>query len=173
MTTQNSHTISSKSSPEFQNKHKAPALMIPLMKMPLIFYRIGLGWMLGKRFMQLTHSGRISGKTYHTVLAVLQFDEKSREIWVVCPWNESNWYHNIQKKPAMEVQIGMVRFKPEQRTLSSEEIAAVFIEFRHNHPIFSRIVARIPGWDIESSYDEFLVLAQSLHGFVFKPQLIL
>ena len=154
---------------------KAPAFMLPFMKLPLIFYRLGLGWLLGKRFMRLTHVGRKSGKVYHTVLAVLRFDEKTHAIFAVSPWSESSWYRNIQANPALEVEtgdirFGRVRYAPVQRSLMSEEIAELFIEFRTQYPIFSRVVARIPGWQIDSSYDEFLTLARTLRGIAFYPQ---
>lgn len=153
-----------------RNGQKAPTFMLPFMKMPLILYRLGMGWMFGKRLMLLTHKGCRSGKVYQTVLAVLRFDKKTREIFVVSPWSASNWYHNIQAAPAVEVETCRVRYAPIQRTLSPEEIASLFIEFRQQNPIFSRMVARIPGWNIDSSHDEFLALAQSLHGVVFRPR---
>ncbi len=143
--------------------------MIPFMKMPLILYRLGLGRMLGKRFMLLTHKGRRSGKVYRTVLAVLRFDEKTGEVLAVSPWSASNWYRNIQATPALEVETGGVRFAPTQRDLSPEEIAALFIEFRNEHSIFSRMVGRIPGWKIDSTYEEFLALARTLRGVAFYP----
>lgn len=155
---------------QIQGKQKPPAFMIPFMKMPLFLYRLGLGCTFGKRFMQLTHVGRRSGKIYHTVLAVLRYDKQTREIMVVSPWSESHWHHNIQASPALEVEIGGVRYTPVQRSLSPEEIAALFIEFRNQHPIFSRMVARIPGWKIDSTYDEFLVLAHTLRGVAFQPK---
>jgi deazaflavin-dependent oxidoreductase (nitroreductase family) len=150
--------------------------MLPFMKMPLVLYRLGLGWVLGKRFMCLTHVGRKSGKVYHTVLAVLRFDENTREIYAVSPWSESNWYRNIQAAPALEVETGDIRhvrvgYRPVQRSLSPEEIAALFIEFRTHHPIFSRLVARIPGWKIDSTYEEFIVLARTLRGVAFGPDI--
>jgi deazaflavin-dependent oxidoreductase (nitroreductase family) len=152
------------------NEQNPPAFMIPFMKMPLILYRLGLGRILGKRFMQLTHIGRRSGKVYRSVLAVLRFDEKTHEVLVVSPWGKSNWYRNIQTTPALEVETGLVRYAPVQRTLSPEEIAGLFIEFRNQHSIFSRMIARIPGWNINSSYDEFLTLAHTLHGVAFQPK---
>jgi deazaflavin-dependent oxidoreductase (nitroreductase family) len=146
--------------------------MIPFFKTPLILYRLGLGWMLGKRFMLLTHVGRRSGKVYRSVLAVLRFDEKTHEIQAVSPWSASNWYRNIQTTPALAVETGFVRYAPTQRSLSPEEIATLFIEFRRKYPIFSRMVARIPGWKIDSSYEEFLELARSLRGVAFQPKRI-
>jgi deazaflavin-dependent oxidoreductase (nitroreductase family) len=149
--------------------------MIPFMKMPLIPYRLGLGWMLGKRFMRLTHVGRRSGKTYQTVLAVLHLDEKTHEILAVSPWSGSQWYRNIQSTPALAVETGDLRngpnsYRPIQRAVTPDEIAAAFIEFRPRYPIFSRLVARIPGWKIDSPYEEFLVLAHTLQGVSFRPQ---
>lgn len=148
----------------------APAFMLPFMKMPLILYRLGLGRLLGRRFMRLTHTGRRSGKVYQTVLAVLHYDEQTREIFAVSPWSASQWYRNIQATPALEVETAGVRYAPTQRDLSPEEIAALFIEFRQAYPVFSRMVARIPGWKIDSTYGEFLALARTLRGVAFRPQ---
>jgi deazaflavin-dependent oxidoreductase (nitroreductase family) len=152
------------------SKQNPPAFMTPFFKLPLILYRLGLGWMLGKRFMLLTHVGRRSGKIHRSVLAVVGYDEKTRTIMAVSAWSSSNWYRNIQAAPALEVETGRVRYAPVQRPLSSEEMAALFIEFRRQHPVFIRMVARIPGWNIDSSYDEFLVLARTLRGVAFQPK---
>jgi deazaflavin-dependent oxidoreductase (nitroreductase family) len=162
-------TLSSTAAPA-RGDQKPPAFMLPLMKMPLVLYRLGLSRMLGKRFMLLTHVGRRSGKVYRTVLAVLHFDEQTCEIAAVSPWSASNWYRNIQAAPALEVESAGVRYAPVQRALSPEEIAALFIEFRRQYPIFSRMVARIPRWNIDSSYEEFLVLARTLRGVAFQPK---
>jgi deazaflavin-dependent oxidoreductase (nitroreductase family) len=153
-----------------KTSQKPPAFMLPLMKMPLILYRLGLGRLLGKRFLLLTHVGRKSGKVYRSVLAVLKFDPSTGEIYAVSPWSASNWYRNIQAAPAREVETGDVRYAPAQRALSPEEIAALFVTFRREHPVFSRMVARIPGWKIDSTYAEFLALARTLRGMAFQPQ---
>jgi deazaflavin-dependent oxidoreductase (nitroreductase family) len=164
-------TTSSPLSPA-KNKNNPPAFMVPFFKMPLILYRLGLGWMLGNRFMLLTHQGRHTGKVYRSVLAVLRINNITREVFAVSPWSSSNWYRNIQVTPALEIETGLVRYAPAQRTLSPKEIASLFIEFRRLHPIFSRIISRIPGWKIESSYDEFLQLAHTLRGVAFIPKQI-
>ena len=154
---------------------KAPALMIPFMKLPLILYRLNLGWLLGKRFMRLTHVGRKSGKVYHTVLAALRVDENTREILAVSPWSESNWFRNIQEAPALEVETGeighgRIRYAPVQRSLTPEEIAFALMDFCSRYPFFSRMVARIPGWKIGTTYEEFLALARTLRGVAFLPK---
>jgi deazaflavin-dependent oxidoreductase (nitroreductase family) len=149
---------------------KAPSLMIPIFKLPVFLYRLRLGWLLDKRFMQITHVGRHSEKVRRTVLAVLRFDEKTKEIYAVSAWKGSDWYYNIQASPALQVETGFVRYVPAQRTLSPEEITTTFIAYRQKHPIFSRMICRIPGWKWDSTYEEFLELARSLRGVAFRPK---
>jgi deazaflavin-dependent oxidoreductase (nitroreductase family) len=144
--------------------------MLPFMKMPLVAYRLGLGRLLGRRFMRLTHVGRKSGKIYHTVLVVLYVDLRSCELWAVSPWSGSSWYRNIQAAPALEVESAGARYAPAQRSLSPEEITAALVEFRGRYPLFSRMVALIPGWKIDSTEAEFLELARSLRGVAFSPR---
>jgi deazaflavin-dependent oxidoreductase (nitroreductase family) len=149
---------------------KAPSFMIPIFKLPVFLYRLGLGWLLGKRFMQLTHVGRHSGKVRKTILAVLRFDEKTKETYAVSAWKGSDWYYNIQSSPALQIETGLVRYVPAQRILSPEEITTTFVEYRKRHPIFTRIICRIPGWKWDSTYEEFLELAHSLRGVAFSPK---
>jgi deazaflavin-dependent oxidoreductase (nitroreductase family) len=153
-----------------KEKEKAPAFMIPIFKLPVFLYRLRLGWLLGKRFMQITHVGRRSGKVRRTILAVLRFDDKTKEIYAVSAWKGSDWYYNIQASPALRVETGFVRYVPLQRTLSPEEIATAFIEYCQKHPVFSRLICRIPGWNWDSTYEEFLVLARTLRGVAFRPR---
>jgi len=153
-----------------KKEEKAPSFMVPIFKLPILLYRLKLGWLLGNRFMQLTHIGRHSGKVRQTILAVLLFDSKTQEILAVSAWKGSDWYYNIQALPALQVESGRVRYVPQQRTLSPEEIATAFVEYCKRNPIFSRIICRIPGWKWDSSYEEFLELARTLRGVAFRPQ---
>jgi deazaflavin-dependent oxidoreductase (nitroreductase family) len=153
-----------------KKKDKAPSLLIPMFKLPLFLYRLHLGWIMGKRFLQITHVGRRSGKVRRTVLALLRFDAKTNEIYAVSAWKGSDWYYNIQASPALQVETGFVRYVPVQRILSPEEIAKTFFEYCKQHPIFARMVCRIPGWKWDSTYEEFYELAKTLHGVAFIPK---
>lgn len=148
---------------------KAPPFMVPTFKLPIILYQLRLGWLLGNRFMQITHLGRHTGKIRKTILAVLRFDPSTQEILAISAWKGSDWYHNIQVAPALQVESGYVCYIPQQRTLSPEEITTTLVEYRKQHPLFSRIICRIPGWKWDSTYDEFLELACNLHGVAFQP----
>jgi deazaflavin-dependent oxidoreductase (nitroreductase family) len=145
------------------------AFMLPMLKLPLLLYRTGLGRLLGHRFMLLTHVGRRSGKVRQSVLAVLHFDPKTRKIMTISAWSASDWYKNILPLPALQVETGSTRYVPIHHSLSSEEIASLFEDYRSKHPIFSRIVCRIPGWKWDSSHEELLELAKTLRGVAFQP----
>jgi deazaflavin-dependent oxidoreductase (nitroreductase family) len=153
-----------------KENEKAPSFLIPIFKLPVFLYRLHLGWILGKRFMQVTHVGRRSGKVRRTILAVLRFDDKTNEIYAVSAWKGSDWFYNIQATPAMQVETGFVHYVPSQRTLSPEEITTTFLEYRKKHPIFTRMICRIPGWKWNSTYEEFLELARTLRGVAFAPK---
>lgn len=151
-------------------KTRAPGWLLPVFKLPLVLYRLRLGWLFGHRFMLLTHVGRRSGKVRQTVLAVLHFDAHTKELKAVSAWNASEWHKNIQAAPALQVETGLTRYTPVQRDLSAEEIAQLFVDFRRDRPLFSRMVCRIPGWKWDSSFDEFLELARTLRGVAFRPK---
>jgi len=144
--------------------------MIPIFKSPVLLYRLGLGWLFGHRFMLLTHTGRRSGKVRRTILAVLRFDDRTKEIKAISAWSASDWYKNIQVSPALEAETGRIRYVPVYRTLTPDEIAELFEEYRRKHPLFSRVVCQIPGWKWGCSHDEFLELARSLRGIAFRPK---
>ena len=170
MSQQNPSTTEFRQTKPGQENEKAPSFMIPIFKLPIFLYRLRLGWLLGKRFMQITHVGRRSGKVRKTILAVLRFDEKTKEIYAVSAWKGSDWYYNIQASPALRIESGFVRYRPAQRILSAEEITDAFMEYRKKHPIFSRMICRIPGWKWDSTYEEFLELARTLRGVAFRPK---
>jgi deazaflavin-dependent oxidoreductase (nitroreductase family) len=149
---------------------KPSNLLIPIFKLPLVLYRLRLGWVFGHRFVMLTHVGRHSGKTRQTILAVGHFDSQTKEIMAISAWSASEWYKNILARPALQVETGFTHYAPAQRYLITEEIALLFKEYRRERPIFSRMVCRIPGWKWDSSHEELLELAQTLRGVAFRPQ---
>ncbi len=149
---------------------RAPVIMVPIFKSPIFLYRLGLGWLFGHRFMMLTHAGRRSKKVYRTILAVLQYDAQTKEIMAISAWTRSDWYKNIQALPALQVETGFTRYVPDFRILPPEEIAALFKQYRDKHPLFCRIVCKIPGWKWNSNYEEFLELARSIRGIAFRPR---
>jgi deazaflavin-dependent oxidoreductase (nitroreductase family) len=80
------------------------------LKAPRWLYRLHLGWLLGHRFLLLTHRGRRSGRVYSTVLEVVRYDPATDESVVVSGWGDrADWYNNIQKTTVLAIQTGRER----------------------------------------------------------------
>ncbi len=124
--------------------HKPSRLLKFVFDMPSVMYRWGLGWMMGKRILAVTHTGRRSGKTYQTVLEVALFDPKTEESIVASAYGtEADWYRNIRAEPASRVQTGRLDYTPEQRFLSPEEAMEAAAMFCHRHPWEAKLVPRV------------------------------
>jgi deazaflavin-dependent oxidoreductase (nitroreductase family) len=77
-----------------------------LMRMPLLYWRLGLKPLLVRarlcRFLVLTTKGRKSGRTRHTMLAHVVLDGR---IYIGAGWGENTqWYRNILADPRVTVQ---------------------------------------------------------------------
>ena len=92
---------------------------------PGLLFDIGLGRLVGHRFLQLTHRGRSSGRIYRTVLEVMSYDPSNHESVVLSGWGErADWCRNIRATPALEVSIAGGKYLPVQRFLDSGEFYA-------------------------------------------------
>ena len=115
---------------------------------PNRLYRLGLGWLFGHRMAQITHRGRKSGLVRRTVLEVLHYDPRTREVLVVSGWEgKTDWYRNIQREPALEVRIGRVRYRPVQQFLSPEETVQLILTLLRQHPREVRFLGPLLGID--------------------------
>ncbi|MBX5443686.1 nitroreductase family deazaflavin-dependent oxidoreductase [Sphaerobacter sp.] len=127
---------------------KPRGLVKRLLRFPVVLYERDLGWLLGHRFLLLTHHGRTSGRTYRTVLEVLQFDPATRESIVVSAWGRrADWFRNVQAGGAVEVRTGRLRYVPAHRVLSREEAEAFFARWEKEHPLEARILPYLLGLD--------------------------
>ena len=94
---------------------------------PILLYRVGLGGLLGHQFLLLTHAGRRTGRVHETVLKVLHYDPVTRESIVASAWGtQTDWYRNLQARPALGVRTGGAWYVPDVRTVPLDEAFAVF-----------------------------------------------
>jgi deazaflavin-dependent oxidoreductase (nitroreductase family) len=102
---------------------------------PIVLYRLGLGGLLGHQFLLLTHVGRRTGRVHETVLKVLHYDPVTHESIVASAWGtRTDWYRNVQTRPALAVRTGGVWYAPEVRAVPPGEAFAVFAEWtRRQH----------------------------------------
>lgn len=139
--------------------------------MPIYLYRIGLGWLLGRRFLLLVHRGRKSGLLRETVLEVLLHDPDTRESVVLSAWGEkSDWYRNVAATPALEVRTGGQRYVPEQRFLAPQENHAVISDYGRRHPLAFGAFARVFGYPLHGTEAARREVTRSLRLVAFRPR---
>lgn len=132
-------------------------------------YKLRLGRLTGGEFMLITHRGRKSGRLHNTVVLVVHHDPRTLES-VVTAWGEkAEWYRNILASPAVEVQVGNRKYRPEQRLVGTEELAHLLAAHRKAHPIRARIQAFLLGWKWCTTREDLLDLARSARGVAFRP----
>jgi deazaflavin-dependent oxidoreductase (nitroreductase family) len=146
----------------------------PLFDAPTWLYGHRLGWLLGRRFLSVTHVGRTSGRLYETVLEVVVHDRDTGERIVASAYGaEADWFQNLQRAPARLVQTGRDRFVPEQRFLEPDEVRAVAARFREDHPLEARVANRVMaaiGAVPKDAFPDAVELFASFPMVAFRPK---
>ena len=89
------------------NKYPPRGLLRLFFRIPVYFYRSGLGWLFGKRFVLINHVGRKSGTPYQNVVEVVEREKESGNIIVVAGYGEqTQWYKNLKNQPDTTIQLG-------------------------------------------------------------------
>jgi deazaflavin-dependent oxidoreductase (nitroreductase family) len=127
-----------------------------VLRLPILLYRLKLGWLLGHRFLLLSHVGRRTGLARRTVLEVLRFDPDSSTAVVMAGFGRrSDWYLNLQRRPALEVVIGRRAFRPAHRQLTRDEVVAVMADYERRNrlaaPVVRAVLSRLLGWRYDGS----------------------
>ena len=111
---------------------------------PTWLYRLHLGWLLGSRFLLLTHMGRKSGKPRQTVIEVVQYDNPTNTCYVVSGWGEkSDWYQNIRQSPHVTIHIGRHKFEALAEFIPLEKAVNVLETYVREHPVAFRELSRL------------------------------
>ncbi|MGH2369220.1 MAG: nitroreductase family deazaflavin-dependent oxidoreductase [Chloroflexota bacterium] len=140
-----------------------------LFAMPRWLYRYNLDWILGHRFLLLTHRGRRSGRVYRTVVEVVRYDPGTRESVVVSAWGDrADWYRNLQAAPALSIQTGGQHYTPIQRFLTPEQVYQALRDYRRRNRWAAGIIQRLFGLPFDGT-DTNQVRVQMLRGVAFRP----
>lgn len=106
------------------------------LRLPILFYHLRLGWLLGNRFLMLIHTGRKSGLPRQTVIEVVKHDKETNTYYVVSGWGEkSDWYQNIRKMPKVTVQVRGRKFQTKAEFIPVETAIHIVSDYSREHPI--------------------------------------
>ena len=104
------------------------------MRAPIGLYRVGLGGLLGRRFVLLEHTGHRSGLPRQTVLEVLEIDDHGVPVIANGFGEGTHWYRNITADPKVNFTIGRTRSTSRADRLNHADAVAVFERYRRDHP---------------------------------------
>ncbi|MGA7673126.1 MAG: nitroreductase family deazaflavin-dependent oxidoreductase [Nitrolancea sp.] len=152
--------------------HRPNRVLRVALKTPSVIYALNMGWIFGHRFLLLTHRGRKSGLIHRTPLEVIHYDRPTHTSTVISAWGEkSDWYRNIQKSPALQIQTGLDRYVPLQRILREEERDHELELYAKNHGPSAMILSRMFRFKFADDPEERHKFASACRMVAFRPRL--
>lgn len=134
-------------------------------RLPIWLYRLGLGRLLGTRFLLLTHTGRKSGLTRQTVLEVVRYDKASRTYIVAVGFGtRSDWYQNVMAKPHVMVDSGVIA-----EHLPPEAAEEELVDYSHRYPGLMTELASILGYRLDGTEADVRALGQIVPMLALRP----
>lgn len=148
-------------------------LLLWFLRVPIFLYRIGMGWILGERFVLLHHIGRKSGQARQTVVEVIGHDLESDTYYIASGWgHKSQWYQNILATPEIRIQVGRRKLEVLAENLSPQESVKILISYREKHPFMARELSGVMGVDIRNSSPSELekIVQESVPIIALRPR---
>ena len=141
------------------------------LRLPIWFYRARLGWLLGDRFLMLSHTGRRSGLARQTVIEVVQHNKGTDTYFVVSGWGTtSDWYQNIRKNPAVTIQVGRRTFQSKAEFIPVEQAIDILKGYAHDHPTaFNELSKLFLGERMKPGSDAIQRIAEKMPMVAFHP----
>lgn len=140
-------------------------------RLPIWIYRLGLGGLLGRRFLLLHHIGRKTGRQRQTVLEVIHYEPQGPTFFVASGFGRrSHWFRNILAHPEVTIQVGRRRYRAVAEVLAPEQGAEALQAYAQQHPLASRGLARVLGLPVPRDEADFRRLAQVMPIVAFRAQ---
>ena len=138
---------------------------------PLFLYRIGLGGLLGHRFLLLNHIGRKSGKPRQSVLEVVNHDKTTDTYYIASGFGKkSDWYLNILAHPQVDIQVGWRKMVVTAVPLTPEQSGQAMVDYARRYPTAAKNLSKILGFDVSSEEEYRAVGRDSIPFIALKPR---
>ena len=138
-----------------------------LWRAPIWIYRLGLGGLMGGRFLLLNHTGRVSGQLRQNVLEVVDHDEGSNTYTIAAGFGQkSDWYKNILKTPEVTIQVGRREMAMTAVPMQPEDSGQAMVEYAHRNPRAAKELMRICGYKVDGSDEDYYILGRDIIPFI-------
>jgi len=138
---------------------------------PLLLYRLGLGGLLGGRFLLLNHTGRKSGKPRQTVLEVVNYDKAADTYYIASGFGKkSDWYLNILAHPEVNIQVRWRKMAVTAVPLTPEESGQAMVDYARRYPLAAQNLSKILGYNASTEEEFRAVARESIPFIALKPR---
>jgi deazaflavin-dependent oxidoreductase (nitroreductase family) len=143
-----------------------------LFRAPVYLYRWHLGGLLGRRFLLLTHIGRVSGQPRQNVLEVAGHDTRTGSYDVASGFGtRSQWYRNVHRRPEVTIQVGRRVMSAVAEPLSAEESSRAMVRYARRNPAAARQLTKLCGFRVDGSTEDYAIVGREHIPFVrFRPR---
>jgi deazaflavin-dependent oxidoreductase (nitroreductase family) len=139
-------------------------------RFPIWLYHMHLGFLMGYRFVLLTHTGRKSGLPRQTVLEVVRYDIPTGGCIIASGWGQkSDWFRNVTANPKIWFQIRNKRSAGIAERLSPEVGAQELLDYAHRYPLAMRELAQFMGYRLDGTEDDIKAMGRMIPMFYLKP----
>jgi deazaflavin-dependent oxidoreductase (nitroreductase family) len=140
-----------------------------IFKIPLIFYRLGLGALIGHQILILTTTGRKSGKLRSTPLEYI-YQASTDTFYLMAGWEgRTDWYRNVLHTPQIQVQVGKRTFKALAEPLPPEETAELLAAIARVNPRVLEMWSRWTAQPLDGSPESLLAAAPHFPTIKIQP----
>ncbi|MEV0143869.1 MULTISPECIES: nitroreductase family deazaflavin-dependent oxidoreductase [unclassified Nonomuraea] len=140
-----------------------------LWRLPIQLYRMGLGPLLGRRIMLLTHIGRVSGLRRRAVIEIVEHDEHG---YVAASGfgPRADWYRNVMATPDVVIQVGGKTLRAIAAPMGADEGAEIMARYAPRHPVAARRLCKLMGFAVDGSVKDYREVGRRIPFVRFTPR---
>ena len=147
---------------------RLPVKVWRLLKLPRLWYALGLGPVVGWLILLLTTTGRKTGLPRVTPL---QYEEQDGVIYVASArGQQADWFRNILANPRVEIRVKARRFYGQAEPIADPARIADFLELRlKRHPRMMGAMLRGEGLPARPDRTQLEKLAAKIAVVAIRP----
>ena len=140
-----------------------------IFKIPILQYKLGLGWMIGKYVLLLTTTGRKTGKPRQTPLEY-EYDKEHDRYRIAAGWGgNTDWYRNVKANPQVHLHVGSQEFDAVAEMASDEEVAKFMMYVSKRHPRMDSTWNRWSDQPVDGTFGSYVHAAKFFPSIWLKP----
>jgi len=140
-----------------------------IFKIPILQYKLGLGWLTGRYILLLTTTGRKSGKPRLTPLEY-EYDRENSRYRIAAGWGgRTDWYRNLKANPHVSVQVGRKKFNAIAEPAPDEEVATYMLNVSKRHPRMDMVWNRWSDRPVDGTFESYVHAAKFFPSVWLRP----